>query len=64
MEYILLDDQIKFVTYKLKGRAVTWWNQMQNICMHQEKPPIRTWRQVNELLQAHSLALEEEEMEI
>jgi len=52
------------VTYKLKGRAVAWWNQMQNICMHQGKSPIRTWRQVNELLQAHSLALEEEEMEI
>jgi len=64
MEYIFMEDHVMLVTYKLKGRAVAWWNQMQNICMHQGKSPIRTWRQMNELLQAHSLALEEEEMEI
>jgi len=41
MEYILLEDHVKFVTYKLTGRAAIWWNQLQNIYMHQGKPPIR-----------------------
>jgi len=55
---------VEFVGYKLKGKAVTLWNQLQNICIYQGKPPIRTWRRIERILQAHCLALEEEEMEI
>jgi len=33
MEYIFIEGQIEFVTYKLKGRAAAWWNQFQNIRM-------------------------------
>jgi len=29
MEYILMEDHVKFVSYKLKGKAVIWWNQLQ-----------------------------------
>jgi len=63
MEYNPIKDQVEFVTYKLKGRAVTWWNQFQNIRMYQRKPPIRMWRRMKRLLQSCCLALEEEEME-
>jgi len=63
MEYIPIEDHIEFATYKLKGRTSTWWNQFQNIYMYQGKSLIRTWRRVERLLQARSLALEEEEME-
>jgi len=63
MEYILIEDHVKFVTFKLKGRAVAWWNQLQNIRMYQTKPPTRTWWWMK-LLQAHSFTLEAEEMVI
>jgi len=62
MEYIPMEGQVKFMTYKLKGRATIRWNQFQNVCMYQGKPPIRTWRWMRRLLQAHCLALGEKEM--
>ena len=40
MEY-LIEEHVKFVTYKLKGKAPTWLNQLQNILMYQGKPPIK-----------------------
>ena len=64
MEYISVEEYVKFVTYKLKERAAERWNQLQDIRMYQGKSPIRTWRQMNILLQARSLSLEEEEIEI
>ena len=63
MEYILMKDHVEFTSRKLKGRIAVLWNQFQNIIKYQDKPPIRTWRQLKRLLQARSLALEEEEME-
>jgi len=39
-------------------------NQLQNFRMYQGKPPIRMWRRMKRLLQAHSLVLEAEKMEI
>jgi len=39
MEYVPMEDQVEFVTYKLKKRA-TWGNQFQNIRMYQGKPLI------------------------
>jgi len=38
MEYISMEDQVEFVTYKLKERAVAWWNQFQNIHMTKANP--------------------------
>jgi len=61
---IPMEDHVEFVAYKLKGRASTWWKQLQNIRMYQGKPPIRTWRRMKKLLQTRCIALEEEEMEI
>ena len=63
MEYILMEDQVEFVTYKLKGRATTWWNQLQNIRMYQGKPPIRMWSRMKRLLKVCSFTLKEEEIE-
>ena len=37
IEYIPIEEHVKFVTYKLKGRAA-WWNQFQIICIYQGKP--------------------------
>jgi len=62
MDYIPMEDQVEFVTYKLKGRDAAWWNQFQNIRMYQGKLPIRTWRRMKILLQARCLTLKEEEM--
>jgi len=59
-----MEDQVEFVTYKLKERAAAWWNQFQNIRMYQGKPPVRTWRRMRRLLQVCSLALEEEKWRI
>jgi len=42
MKYILMEDQVEFVTYKFKERIVAWWNQFHNIHLYQGKPPIRT----------------------
>jgi len=62
MEYIHIEDHVEFVVHKLKGRTAAWWDQFQNMCTYQGKPPIRTWRQMKRLLQARSFALEKEEM--
>ena len=63
MEYVFMKDQVEFVAHKLKGKTAAWWHRFQNMHMYQGKPPIRTWRLMERLLQARSFALEEEEME-
>jgi len=42
MACIPMEDHVEFVASKLKRRAVAWWNQLQNDCMHQGKSFIRT----------------------
>jgi len=42
MDYIPMEDYVKFMAHKLKGRTVTWCNRFQNMHMYQGKPPIRT----------------------
>jgi len=41
VEYILMEDQVEFVTYKQKGRATAWWNRFQNIRIYQGKPALK-----------------------
>jgi len=62
-EYIPMEDSVEFVPHKLKERTAAWWNRFQNMRMYQGKLPIRTCRLMKRLLQAHNLALKEEEME-
>jgi len=42
MAYILIEKQVKFVAYKLKGRATTWWNQLQISQRSQGKQSVMT----------------------
>ena len=51
MAYILMENHVKFVAYKLKEGIAEWWNQLQNIRMQQRKLPIGTWRRMKWLLQ-------------
>jgi len=55
MAYIFIENYVKFATYKLKGRAAVWWNQLQNIYMQQVKLLIRTLRRMKRLLQGKFL---------
>jgi len=50
MEYIHIVKHVKFVTYKFKRRTVVWKNQLQNIRMYHDKPPIKMWRLMKRLL--------------
>jgi len=53
--YILMENHVKFVTYKLKKRILAQWNRLQNIHMQQGKSPISTWRWMKRLLQGKFL---------
>ena len=55
MVYILMENRVKSLAYKHKERAAAWWNQLQNIRMQQDKPPIKTWRRIRRLFQGKFL---------
>lgn len=47
--------QVKLVTYKLKGGASAWWEQLQLQRTRQQKCPIRSWQRMKQLLRARFL---------
>ena len=55
MAYIFIEDHVKFMAYKLKERAAAGCNQLQHIRIQQNKPPIRSWRRMRQLLQSKFL---------
>jgi len=59
-----MKDHVESVVHNLKERTAVWWEQFQNMCMYQDKPPIRTWRRMKRLLCARSFVLKEEETKI
>ncbi|GKF58908.1 hypothetical protein Tco_0175694 [Tanacetum coccineum] len=40
------DSQVKYVAYKLRGAASSWWYNLQTGRRRQRKQPIRTWRKM------------------
>jgi len=46
MTYAPMEKQVKFVTYKFKGGAAIWWNQLQIIRRRQDKLSMMTWRRM------------------
>jgi len=42
MAYVPVEKQVKFVAEKLKGGAVTWWDQLHIKRRHQDKSPVMT----------------------
>ena len=43
--------KVKFVTYKLKRRALVWWDRLREMRMREGLGPIQTWCRMKQLLQ-------------
>nr|GFB67854.1 subtilisin-like protease [Tanacetum cinerariifolium] len=42
------DPQVKYVAYKLRGVASSWWDNLQTGRRRQRMQPIRTWRKMKQ----------------
>jgi hypothetical protein len=43
---------VKLVVYKLRGGALTWWEQTQSNRMRHGKQPMHTWLKMKKLMKA------------
>ncbi|GJU39383.1 RNA-directed DNA polymerase [Tanacetum coccineum] len=55
------DSQVKYVAYKLRGAASSWWDNLQTGRRHQRKQPIRTWRKMKRVMFARFLPVDYEQ---
>ncbi|XP_071688790.1 uncharacterized protein [Rutidosis leptorrhynchoides] len=54
------ETQVKDVAYKLKGPALSWWDNLQTGRRCQRKQPVRTWRKMKRLMFARFLPVDYE----
>nr|GEX47999.1 RNA-directed DNA polymerase [Tanacetum cinerariifolium] len=54
--------QVKYVAYKLRGAASSWWENLQTRRRRQRKQPIRTWRKMKRVMFARFLPVDYEQM--
>ncbi|GJS46089.1 putative receptor protein kinase ZmPK1 [Tanacetum coccineum] len=55
------DSQVKYVAYKLRGAASSWWDNLQTGRRRQRKQPIRTWRKMKRVMFARFLPVDYEQ---
>ncbi|GJV98067.1 putative receptor protein kinase ZmPK1 [Tanacetum coccineum] len=55
------DSQVKYVAYKLRGAASSWWDNLQTGRRRQQKQPIRTWRKMKRVMFARFLPVDYEQ---
>ena len=54
------ESQVKYVAYKLRGAASSWWDNLQTGRRRQRKRPISTWRKMKRLMFARFLPVDYE----
>ncbi|XP_071713605.1 uncharacterized protein [Rutidosis leptorrhynchoides] len=55
------ETQVKYVAYKLKGTALSWWDNLQMGRRFQRKQPVHTWRKMKRLMFACFLPIDYEQ---
>ena len=55
------ESQVKYVAYKLRGAASSWWDNIQTGRRRQRKRPISTWRKMKRLMFARFLPVDYEQ---
>ena len=49
------DKKVKFVAYKLKGRASTWWDRLRDMRIREGHGLVQTWHMMKQLLRGRFL---------